>query len=177
MQILTLENTTYLLNKVPDEVDEDMRFSVLDNSDPKNPDFFFVPLIYLESFSSPSAVLEIMPGNTSRDEGGKIQMPLDWHILLGDPECGDLEILPLTSLNDRSFHAFCYNPLTSVMPSYQEINLVNIYNEVEWYFPRTRSNQLLSIPLQTKPNPPCIYFIKEINRNTDQVILNNLFHA
>ena len=67
MQILTLENTTYLLNKVPDEVDEDMRFSVLDNSDPKNPDFFFVPLIYLESFSSPSAVLEIMPGNTSRD--------------------------------------------------------------------------------------------------------------
>ena len=65
------------------------------DSDPKNPDFFFVPLIYLESFSSPSAVLEIMPGNTSRDEGGKIQMPLDWHILLGDPECGDLEILPL----------------------------------------------------------------------------------
>ena len=58
-----------------------------------------------------------------------------------------------------------------------EIKLVNIYNEVEWYFPRTRSNQLLSVPLQTKTNPPCIYFIKEINRNTDQVILNNLFHA
>ena len=99
MQILTLENTTYLLNKVPDEVDEDMRFSVLDNSDPKNPDFFFVPLIYLESFSSPSAVLEILPGNTQGDVGGKIQMPLDWHVLLGDPECGDLEILPLTSLS------------------------------------------------------------------------------
>ena len=81
MQILTLENTTYLLNKVPDEVDEDMRFSVLDNSDPKNPDFFFVPLIYLESFSSPSAVLEILPGNTQGDVGGKIQMPLDWHFV------------------------------------------------------------------------------------------------
>ena len=59
MQILTLENTTYLLNKIPDEVDDEMRFSVLDNSDPSNPDFFFVPLIYLESFSSPSAILEI----------------------------------------------------------------------------------------------------------------------
>ena len=46
MQILTLENTTYLLNKIPDEVDDDMRFSVLDNSDPSNPDFFFVPLIF-----------------------------------------------------------------------------------------------------------------------------------
>ena len=90
MQILTLENTTYLLNKIPDEVDDEMRFSVLDNSDPSNPDFFFVPLIYLESFSSPSAILEI--------DGDKIQMPLDWHILLGDPECGDLEILPLKGL-------------------------------------------------------------------------------
>ena len=92
MQILTLENTAYLLNKIPDQVEEDMRFAVLDNSDPASPDFFFVPLIYLESFASPSAVLEI--------ENQKIQMPLDWHILLGDPECGDLEILPLTSLND-----------------------------------------------------------------------------
>ena len=31
-----------------------------------------------------------------------IQMPLDWHILLGDSEVGELEIVPLTSLNDRT---------------------------------------------------------------------------
>jgi len=169
MQILTIENDSFLLNKVPDFVDEDMRFAVLDNSDTKNPDFFFVPLVYLESFSSPSAVLEI--------DGKKIQMPLDWNILLGDPECGDLEILPLTSLNDRTFHAFCFNPITSSMPSYKEINLVNIYNEVEWFFPRTRTNQLLTIPLDVNHNPECIYFVKEINRNTDTVDLNALFHA
>ena len=169
MQILTIENDSFLLNKVPDFVDEDMRFAVLDNSDVKNPDFFFVPLVYLESFSSPSAVLEI--------DGKKIQMPLDWNILLGDPECGDLEILPLTSLNDRTFHAFCFNPITSSMPSYKEINLVNIYNEVEWFFPRTRTNQLLTIPLDVNHNPECIYFVKEINRNTDTVDLNALFHA
>jgi len=169
MQILTIENDSFLLNKVPDFVDEDMRFAVLDNSDTKNPDFFFVPLVYLESFSSPSAVLEI--------NGKKIQMPLDWNILLGDPECGDLEILPLTSLNDRTFHAFCFNPITSSMPSYKEINLVNIYNEVEWFFPRTRTNQLLTIPLDVNHNPECIYFVKEINRNTDTVDLNALFHA
>ena len=41
------------------EIDDDVRFSVLDNSDPKNPDFFFVPLIFLESFSAPAMVLEI----------------------------------------------------------------------------------------------------------------------
>ena len=77
MQLLTLDNESYLLDRVPDQVEEDMRFAVLDNSDPTNPDFFFIPLIYLESFSAPSAVLQI--------GDNKIQMPLDWHILLGDP--------------------------------------------------------------------------------------------
>ena len=169
MQILTLDNTAYLLNKIPDQVEEDMRFAVLDNSDSQNPDFFFVPLIYLESFASPSAVLEI--------ENQKIQMPLDWHILLGDPECGDLEIVPLTSLNDRSFHAFCFNPISDSMPRYKEVRITNIYNEVEWFFPRVKSNQLITVPVTQSKSPQCAYFIKEINRNTDMVNLNNLFHA
>lgn len=170
MQILTLDNTTYLLNKIPDHVDDEMRFSILDNTDTSNPDFFFVPLIYLESFSSPAVVLQI-------GEKNKIQMPLDWHILLGDPDCGDLEILPLTSLNDRSFHAFCFNPITDSMPTYQEVNVINIYSEVEWFFPRVRSNHLLTTPVNTNDNPPCAYFIKDINRNTDTVNLHALFHA
>ena len=56
MQILTLDNTTYPLNSVPDEVDDNMRFSVLDNSDSDNPDFFFIPLIFLDCllYTSPS---------------------------------------------------------------------------------------------------------------------------
>ena len=169
MQLLTLDNKSYLLDRVPDQVEEDMRFAVLDNSDTNNPDFFFIPLIYLESFSAPSCVLQI--GNY------KVQMPLDWHILLGDPECGDLEIVPLTSLNDRSFHAFCFNPISDSMPSYQEVRIINIYNEVEWFFPRTKLNQLISVPIQTTEKPLCSYFIKEINRNTDTIMLNNLFHA
>jgi len=169
MQLLTLENKSYLLDRVPDQVEEDMRFAVLDNSDPANPDFFFIPLIYLESFSAPSAVLQI--------GDNKIQMPLDWHILLGDPECGDLEIVPLTSLNDRLFHAFCFNAITDSLPSYQEVRIINIYNEVDWFFPRMKSNQLLSVPTSSQIKPQCAYFIKEINRNTDMVKLNNLFHA
>ena len=106
MQILTVDNECFVLNKIPDQVDEDLRFSVLDNSDPNDPDFFFMPLIYLESFSSPSVTLKIADK--------LIQMPLDWHIVLGDSEVGELEIVPLTSLNDRSFQAFCFNPITSL---------------------------------------------------------------
>ena len=48
MKILTLENTVFSLTNLPDDFDEDIRFAVLDNSDPKDPDFFFIPLIFLE---------------------------------------------------------------------------------------------------------------------------------
>ena len=69
MRILTLENECFILNNLPDELDEDVRFSVLDNSDPKEPDFFFIPLIFLESFSSPAIVMEI--------NGHELMMPID----------------------------------------------------------------------------------------------------
>ena len=69
MRILTLEDKTFHLDKLPDEIDEDIRFSVLDNSDPKEPDFFFIPLIFLESFSAPAMVLNI--------NGHEITLPVD----------------------------------------------------------------------------------------------------
>ena len=106
MQILTLDNLPFDLNNLPDEVDENMRFAVLDNSSPQDPDFFFMPLIFLESFNAPAMVLRI------GDE--EITMPLDWSIAVGDNQSScDIEILPLTSLNDRGFDAFCFNPISS----------------------------------------------------------------
>ena len=50
MRILTLENKCFELDDLPEQIDDDIRFSVLDNSNPKEPDFFFIPLIFLESF-------------------------------------------------------------------------------------------------------------------------------
>ena len=103
MQILTLDNRSYDLNNLPEEVDDSMRFAVLDNGNPTEPDFFFQPLIFLESFNSPAMVLRI--GNDD------ITMPIDWSIAVGDSSsASDIEILPLTSLNDRGFEAFCFNP-------------------------------------------------------------------
>ena len=46
MQILTLDNTTFYLNDLPDEVDEDLRYAVMDNSDNQNPDYYYLPLIF-----------------------------------------------------------------------------------------------------------------------------------
>ena len=102
MRILTLDNISYEMNEIPDEVD-DLRFAILDNSNPQEPDYFFIPLIFLESFNAPAIVLDIA--------GNKVRMPIDWKILIGDKYHGDLEMLNLTSVNDRGFDAFIFNPL------------------------------------------------------------------
>ena len=160
MRILTLENETYILNQLPETVDDALRFAVLDNSNPADPDFFFNPLIFLESFSSPAIVLEI--------NGHEITMPLDWCIAVGCKDTGsDLEVLPLTSLNDRGFEGFIFNPLTGTMPQYGKIEIVNFYNDVKWYFPKMRNGQLLSVPLYNGKNPPCAFFVKDINKQSE----------
>ena len=42
MKILTLDNTSYNIEKIPEYVDDSLRFSVLDNSNPEDPDHFFI---------------------------------------------------------------------------------------------------------------------------------------
>ena len=37
MQILTLEDKCFELDNLPDQIDEDIRFSILDNSSPQEP--------------------------------------------------------------------------------------------------------------------------------------------
>ena len=49
MRILTLENTAYEMNDIPDEVD-DLRFAILDNSNPADPDYFFIPIYIFRKF-------------------------------------------------------------------------------------------------------------------------------
>ena len=162
MRILTLENQCFHLDKLPDEIEEDVRFSVLDNSDPKNPDFFFVPLIFLESFSAPAMVINI--------NGREITMPVDWSVAVGCSQSGnDLEILPLTSLNNRGFEAFLFNPLSSYKVDFAEIEIVNFYSDVKWYFPKMKNGQLLSVPIEDGDKPLCAYFVKDISRQCEVI--------
>jgi len=162
MRILTLENKCFELDDLPEQIDDDIRFSVLDNSNPKEPDFFFIPLIFLESFSAPAMVLEI--------DGHEITMPVDWSVAVGCSESGnDLEILPLTSLNDRGFEAFLFNPMTSYKTEFKELKIVNFYSDVKWYFPKVKNGQLLTVPITTGEEPLCAYFIKEISRQCEVI--------
>jgi len=160
MRILTLDNTAYSMDQIPNEIDE-VRFCVLDNSDPKEPDYFYIPLIFLESFNSPALVLRI--GEHT------IRMPVDWQILIGEPDFGDLEVVPLTSINDRGFNVFAFNPLSSFRPEFYPVEIVDIYQDVKWYFPKLKPGQLLAIPLTEGENPMCAYFIKDISRQSEVI--------
>lgn len=163
MRILTLDNNHFDLDHLPEEID-DMRFAILDNSDPHSPDYFYIPLIFLESFSSPALVLRI--GNNV------IKMPMDWQILIGEPDVGDLEMLPLTSINDRGFRVFQFNPLTSFRPSFPDIEILDVYHEVVWYAPKLKNGQLLAVPLNDEDEPDCVYFAKDVSRNCEIVDYN-----
>ena len=167
MRILNLENNEfYNLETLPEEID-DLRFAILDNSNPANVDYHYIPLIFLESFNSPALVLKI---------GDKIlKMPIDWQVLIGEPEIGDLETLPLTSINDRGFKVFEFNPLSSFRPSFLDIEIVNIYHDVTWYAPRLKNGQFLCVPIDDGVKPRCVYFVKEISRNCEIVDYNQAF--
>ena len=160
MKILTLDNQAFDLNNLPDEVDDGMRFAVLDNSNPDEPDFFFQPLIFLESFNAPAVVLKI-----GKNE---IEMPLDWSIVVGCRESGnDLEVVPLTSLTDRGFDCFVFNPLSDYKFNFRDVQITNIYMDLKWYFPKMKNGQILAVPLDTGIKPPCAYFVKEISRQSE----------
>jgi hypothetical protein len=148
------------MDQIPNEIDE-VRFCVLDNSDPKEPDYFYIPLIFLESFNSPALVLRI--GENT------IRMPVDWQILIGEPDFGDLEVVPLTSINDRGFSVFAFNPMSSYRPEFFPVEIVDIYQDVKWYFPKLKPGQLLAIPLTEGDKPLCAYFIKDISRQSEVI--------
>ena len=166
MRILTLDNTSYEMDQIPDEIDE-VRFCVLDNSDPKEPDYFFIPLIFLESFNSPALVLRI----------GKhtVRMPVDWQLLIGEPDFGDLEVIPLSALNDRGFKAFQFNPITSFRPSFLDVEILDVYQDVAWYAPKLKNGQMLCVPLGEGKEPECVYFVKDISRTCEVVDYNKAF--
>lgn len=167
MFILTIDNKPCNLEKLPDTLEEDIRFSVLDNDDPANPDFYFNSLIFLESFSSPAAVLNI--------GGYEVTLPINWSIAVGCSDVGgDVEILPITSLNDRGFEAFSFNPLTGFRHTYLPIEIVNIYNDVLWYAPRIRLNQLITMPINDDEKPLCVFFGPSTNKLNEIIDIDRL---
>ena len=166
MYILTNANQAYQLDHVPDH-SEGVRYCVLDCSSKDDIDYYFLPLVFLESFYAPAVVMTIGPYT--------IQMPLDWSILVCDDNYADLEVMPLTSLNDRGFHSIVFNPLKHMVPVSYEVVITNVYADVKWFFPKLKNGNILVVPLEGGDKPNCALFVKEGSKIPDQIEMSELF--
>lgn len=167
MNILTVDNQTYDLDRLPTEVDGDLRYSVLDYSNAQDVDYLFIPLVFLESFSCPAAVLRI--GES------EIKMPLDWSLIIGEPDHGEPEIVNIMSLNDRGFNAFEFNPVTGYKANWVPVEIVNVYQEVKWYVPKLKFGHILTVPLNNGEGSPCTFFLKESTKVPEVLDLNKIW--
>ena len=102
-------------------------------------------------------------------------MPVDWNIVVGCKESGnDLEVIPLTSIADRGFDTFLFNPMTSFTPSWGNLEVTNFYNDVKWFFPKIKNNQMLAVPIDNSANSLCAFFCKDVSRASELIDFGNL---
>lgn len=165
MKILTIDNDVYEIDTVPDEID-DVRFAVFDTTDPDFMDYYFLPLIFLESFYAPAVCLQIGEYN--------IQIPMDWSIAITDEDLTGIEVIPLTSLNNRGFLTVTLNPLSGSLLKAEEIKITNIFQDVKWYFPKLKHGHMLVAPLEDGENPRCALFVKEVNKIPQEIHIGHL---
>lgn len=171
MNILTVENSSFSMNNVS-EKDSDLHFCVLDYSNKEDIDYLFPPLLYLETFVSPAAELKI--GDYY------CKMPLDWSVMVGEKEFGEIEIIPLTSLNSRNFNAFVFNPIAEpstrkgFIPHFWEIEIVMIYPDIKWFLPKLKNYSMLTVPIEEGNNPYCSFFCKETSKISDVIDVGKL---
>lgn len=134
-----------------DKVGEEYNYAVLRFKDPKNPDFFFEGLEYMEEFTS--YTLKIMVGEY------EMFVPFHWSILCSDFE--NVQTIPFYEFSGRSFNAFSMNPLDSYFPNYPMVRIVEVFANTTWSCPPVQDKDMLVVPLGDFPEtgikgPPCI---------------------
>lgn len=104
-----------------------------------------------------------------------LEMPLDWSILVCDEDYSDIELLPLTSISERGFHTMVYNPFKHMVPKPLMVNVTNIFAEVKWYVPKMKNGNILVVPLDDTPTPPCALFVKDGTKLPEVIDIGTLF--
>lgn len=164
MNIIEETNKPVNINNV--KFESEQLYCVLDYSDPSNPDYYFIPMFFLEQFSSPAAYLKI--GDY------KIQVPLEWSIIIGEKHLGDLEVVRIDQVLDKDFSAFVFNPINGYQPKFYKIDVMDVYPDILWHVPKLRNGHILSVPLSNKEEPECIFLVKETNKLPDYLEIMKL---
>ena len=101
-------------------------------------------------------------------------MPMDWSIAITDEDLTGIEVIPLTSLNNRGFLTATLNPLSGALLQAEEIKITNIFQDVKWFFPKLKHGHMLLIPLEDGENPRCAMFVKEANKIPQEIDVGHL---
>ena len=165
--LLQPDNSVYNMATIPELVEDDLRFCVLDYSTPVDSDFYFAPLIFLDIYSRPCCDLRI--------GSYRVQMPLDWSIVIADKDFGYMEIIEIKDIRDRPFDAIIFNPITGFMPDFGEVVHLNNFPDVTWHMPKLKYGHILIVPLENKPNPACGFFVRDIHRLPEQLDITKIF--
>ena len=56
-----------------------------------------------------------------------------------------------------------------------EIKIVNVFQEVKWYFPKLKHGHLLVTPIENRKVPKSVLFVKEANKIPDPLHLGDVF--
>lgn len=64
---------------------------------------------------------------------------------------------------------------SSLKPSFLDIEIMDVYNDVTWYAPRLKNGQFLCVPIDNDDKPRCVYFVKEISKNCEIVDFSMAF--
>lgn len=160
MHILSIDNTPYSIDQIPNKTN-DLRFCVYDCTNVETSDYIFIPLVFLESYTYDIAELKI--GNHI------LHIPLNWYILVNDGNQRELEIIPVEDIAGRGFKAFAMNPLTGFMPYFLSVDVINVCSDIHWYAPKLRHGHILSVPIELKKNPLCVYLVSD-NSKLPEVI-------
>lgn len=156
MKILTVENEIIDLCDI-DEFSDIPRtqFTIIDmGSDAikseEVPDIRFPKLVYIEEYTGPA--LKCMIGEYSTI------LPLSWFMFIGEEDIGDVEIVPITTINARSFSTVVSDPIRGFRHHFMEVRPVDLYMEYEWVMPKLKNGQAVAVPINDDPdNPLCIY--------------------
>lgn len=155
MKILSVEKKIIDLGKLSefDEVPK-TQFTVVDVGSDANPsdepDILFPKLIYIEEYTGPA--LKCLVGDHV------VMLPLAWFTFIGEEDIGEVEIVPVTSINARNFETIVTNPIDGFRHHYYPIRAMELYMEYDWVLPKLKNGQAVAVPINDdEENPQCIY--------------------
>lgn len=164
MLILTEKNIPFSMNDVEDETD--IFFGIIDYSDPRTADYLFYPLLFKEIYRTPA--IELLIGED------KVILPMDWNIVIGDKDSGEIEVFPIKKLIDRSFSAFVMNPISGYMPEFRNIKVLNIFPDLKWDLPKLMNGYILCVPVKNEEKPQCIFISSPTVKVPEVLDINDL---